>query len=144
MDVSEFKRAKRVLLAVFLFFILSILSMCVTKYYDLKLTVREITREFFEEKNFHIESQSMDVIGITNYGHWHLVLTDNVNLTLIEEKLFKSGFRPPTENEGLKCYYNGDLWLERGSCPFDGGSPCWVTICLKDGDKNVFIDVSVE
>ncbi|MCB1681936.1 MAG: hypothetical protein H6858_08870 [Rhodospirillales bacterium] len=144
---AEIKRAKRVLLGVFLFLVLDILSMCATKYYDLKLTVRVIAREFLGEKNFRIESQSIDVIGISDYGQWHLVLSNNVDLAKIEEKLFKGGFRPPSENKGLKCYYNGDLWLERGSCPAESrnrGSPCWVTICLKDGDKNVFIDVSAE
>lgn len=138
---------KRVLLGVFLFFIIGVLSTCVTKYYDLKLTLNAITLEFFEEKNFTVQAQTIDVIGIANYGDWHLVLGSNVNLAKIEKKLFSSGFRPPTEDSGLKCYYNGDLWIASGSCPVESktlGPPCWVTICLKDGDKNVFIHVTAE
>lgn len=145
--LSEIKRAKRVLLGVFLFLVLDLLSMCAIKYYDLKLTVRVIVREFLGEKNFRIESQSIDVIGISEDGYWHIVLNNNVDLAKIEEKLFNDGFRSPTENKGFKCYYNGDLWLKRGSCPVESknrGSPCWVTICLKDGVKNVFIDLTAE
>ncbi|MCB1841093.1 MAG: hypothetical protein KDI61_12655 [Alphaproteobacteria bacterium] len=143
MVVSIVKRTRRVLLGVFLFLALYFLSMCATKYYDLRLSLSVIAREFFGEKDFRIESQAIDVIGIANYGHWHIVLSDNLNIALIEKRLFDVGFHPITEKKGLKCYYNGELLLRRGSCPFDG-PPCWVTICFKDGDKNIFIDITAE
>ncbi len=142
--MSEIKRAKRVLLGVTLFLVFSTLSACVTKYFDLKLTVRVIAREFLAAKSFRIERQSIDVIGISDHGDWHIVLDDAVNYEATETKLQKNGFRPPTDSTipGFKCFYHGDLWLNRGSCPIGSLSPCWVTICIKDGDRNVFIDIS--
>lgn len=91
--------------------------MCSKKYHDLELTVQVIAREFFGEKKFRIESQSIDVVGISNDGQWHLVLSNNVYLAKTEEKLFKSGFLTPTDRNGLKCYYNGDFGLSAEHVP---------------------------
>ncbi|MBK6897606.1 MAG: hypothetical protein IPH06_13560 [Alphaproteobacteria bacterium] len=145
-------------LLVAIYIIFSVTLSCIVNYYQLNNSAKALLKEVLKIEDFHTRKAYIHSWFLNPGGRWHVILDEGFdaaksNLPSAQMKVADPSDVPlPDEYirrlfdvnfDGYECYSGFDLKLGPESiCSAESPSVCNITICAKQGDKNLFITIS--
>jgi hypothetical protein len=156
------RAAIKIVVCIFLlaitYLVFSVTLSSIVKYYQLNNSARSVLKDIVGIEHFNTHQAYVHSWFLNTGGRWHLILDAELDLskTTLPSELMKVTERSdiPAPDEyihrlfhvnfvGYVCYSGFDLKLGPDSiCSSNSPSVCNVTVCAKQGDKNIFITVT--